>query len=219
MKTIKILGLRRSGNHIITNWLIQHLSLKYNIIYKNNMQYIDNKPVTTEDDRYINNNRLDTMCVMTFEDYSIDEYNRMKLPEGPNILIIRDAYNLFASRIKNSLVGMDRIIVGKWKTHIKYSQNPTKSHICINYNFWCTDEDYKKSIIRQLGLEYIKDFKNIVPKFGGGSSFDGLNYKDNPSLMNVLERYKVYKGQRVFNKYIDREVREYCSKYFNITLN
>ena len=76
-------------------------------------------------------------------------------------------------------------------------------HILI-YDKWVQNKQYRKEIVRVLGLPKFTDagFKD-VPQNCGGSSFDGLEFNGKADEMKVLERWKEYENDEGFMKVLD----------------
>ena len=119
-----------------------------------------------------------------------------------NILILRDPYNLFSSRIRRaSLVNhpayprergeaMNRV-VSLWKEHAREYlgiTNILRNKICIYFNTWFSDKTYRREISNSLGLKFSDQGYSDVSKKGGGSSFDRTKYDGKSHMMDVLNR-------------------------------
>jgi len=133
--------------------------------------------------------------------------------EAINILIIRDPYNLISSRIRKShKVNSPKIyprnfdpsmrrIVTRWKEHAKEylgDSNNLQNKVCVFYNNWFSDIDYRRILCQQLQLgEFTDAGFNIVSKIGGGSSFDGTDFDGGNGRMEVLKRYLQLSGKEI----------------------
>jgi len=99
--------------------------------------------------------------------------------------------------------------IDQWKIYAKeylgltnYLQN-TKT--CISFNRWTTDENYRIAIANRLGLEYSDIALNVVAAVGGeGSSFDDLNYDGKAQKMKVLDRWKVFEKNSIYNEIFEQ---------------
>ena len=89
-----------------------------------------------------------------------------------------------------------------WECYAKEILGETNycpSKIPILFDQWFIDEEYRRSIIEELGFEFTDAGKNIVAAIQNkGSSFDGLKYSQEAEKMKVLDRWKNYKGNRIF---------------------
>jgi hypothetical protein len=124
-----------------------------------------------------------------------------------NILLLRDAYNLFASRFKQEEKDRNKkwtseMAVQRWAEHAdEYLGNTShlgKNVIKVNYNAWCTNCEYRRTIAKRLNLEFTDAGFNRVSHFGAGSSFDGLKYDQRASEMKVLERWRLLSKNKKF---------------------
>jgi len=78
----------------------------------------------------------------------------------------------------------------------------------IFYDQFCTDQDYRQEICKELGGKYTEERLDYVSSEGNGSSFDKFKYQGKGSQMKTRERYiqildtewvDIY--QEMFNKY------------------
>ena len=119
-----------------------------------------------------------------------------------SILVIRDPVNMLASRIKKAArmnhpayprtTGplMDAVIQ-TWKGHAREFLNQTNhlpNRTNIYFNAWFSDQNYRKSISRQLNLEFSDAGFATVSQEGGGSSFEGTSHSGANHNMQVLNR-------------------------------
>ena len=90
--------------------------------------------------------------------------------------------------------------IDMWKAHAKeflgatsFLQSPIDSDtlkVCISYNDWFTSEEYRRTISKNMNLQFNDDGLQYVNRFGEGSSFDDQKYKYDAQKMKVLERWK-----------------------------
>jgi len=120
-----------------------------------------------------------------------------------NVLIVRDPANLFASRIRKARTmpghpayppqtgqWMDRVI-DAWKGHAREFVGKTDrlpDLVGIYYDRWFESEDYRSDLCRKLDIACSDAGLDRVAGYGGGSSFDGMDYDGAASAMRVLER-------------------------------
>jgi hypothetical protein len=209
-------GLKRSGNHAVINWLLGTNSFAFH----NNIIPIA-KILTGEKDMpaplplkswlarrhalpfWETWKARNKDLLITLEDHPVDLSPFTDLPEDArNILILRDPYNLFASRIrKASLVDnasyqtepgplFDRAII-RWKEHAREFLGDTKvlkNLTTIYFDRWFQSEPYRRAICAGLGLEFSDITLSKVSDHGGGSSFDLSSFDNKASQMNVLNR-------------------------------
>jgi hypothetical protein len=138
-----------------------------------------------------------------------------------DILILRDPFNLFASRLR---AGKDLTLtsvataVRIWKQHARefngQSRHLTQSPVLINYNRWVTEPPYRQQLATQLGLNFTDATINNVHKTAGGSSFDGSRYDGHASRMKVLERWKFYQDDPTYRQILHPELIAYGTRLF-----
>lgn len=180
------------------------------------------------------------------EQHSFSEKNLKKIPfltnEGSlhenkigsadkkiNILILRDPYNCYSSRLsKGGLSSRYHPIYGyyafkkMWLFHAKeflditnYFNIKDRLKICISYNKWFCDKEYRRKISKKIGFEFTDKGINQVRKFGGGSSFNQTDFDKKAQKMDVLERWRKNKNHPLFKKLLkDKEIHYYSEKIF-----
>lgn len=179
--------MQRAGHHAILNWLAGH--------YSNSTLYND----FTHEDRieYMTGNGIGNCSFLTVEDYTIEDSKKAIDNHSGNLdhvilLILRDPFNLFASRlsarftVRSGAVSDDAIAM--WKDHARAFLNRT--FVPISFNEWFLNRDYRKSIAEFFGYSYNEDKLKEVPEFGYGSSFDSCDLNGRADEMKVLERWR-----------------------------
>ena len=218
-KEIRVVGLRRTGNHAIINWIVNQQKGKKLFIndtptlaspYRNNYQppddgYLDTLIYSHEDRRlnYVGNpyfeKRHDTFVGKSKKRF--------------DVLILRDPFNLFASRYHsdrtrvyaNSLSVPDMWIMYA-REYLGITNFLKHNKVLINYNKWCTDFLYRKKLAEQLELEFTDEGFEKVSIVGKGSSFDGIEYNNKASKMKVLERWKSFQNDENYIKYFQDKI-------------
>lgn len=210
-------GMARSGNHAVIDWITSMYSHK--VDYWNNVAKVPKKYFYKRKSVLLRSHENRSLAEIFTSDLekSHDLYFG-KTKKRFNILLIRDPFNLFASRLKQVmnqnfdrskygfLMGHPRYKYGAskpeeyvaiWKEHGKEYLGTTsylgENKITINYNQWFLDTNYRKQIANSLGLEYKEESLNQVvgkTRAGGGSSFDKYEYSGKANQMKVLERWK-----------------------------
>jgi len=247
-KIIRVVGLQRSGNHAIIRWILAQFPNK-NKIFLNNVDHGDFSPFETSDFTEINGTIVDkifdkkqqlkgevilysyedAVMKMTSDNFKESVFNlEFEKNKGDyfgeyiqefTIIIIRDPFNFFASRLKklNELTGSKNLNVIKenWITmaslackesRINHVMHPV---ITVSYNRWFSDKHYRKNLTTTLGGIFSDETLAQVTQEGGGSSFDGTNYsKMTLSLFwakkNKLINIQTYKNflkniKKIFN--------------------
>jgi hypothetical protein len=134
------------------------------------------------------------------------------------IIIARDIFNYLASKMKMGRYFFPERNLFAWKDHVRECLGLTNylpNKVCINYNKWCVDMDYRKEVAEKLGVDTFIPEWNEVSSFGGGSSFDILKFKDNAKQMKTDERWKTYEHDEEYLSYLqDKELTDLSERYF-----
>lgn len=198
-KLIQVWSLRRSGAHGVVEWLSPQLSVqdKELVLFYNNAS----EPKT----------RLTgaANALVGLED---------KIPEraaGKNLMVIRDPYNLIASRYnkwKGNKQGYryaepdpEDLLrdIQLWKDFVAatYALEGPDSRAVVFEN-WFRHEDYRRELSEWLGLEFTDVGLNKVNK-AYGSTFDGFEYDGKAQQMDVLFRYRAIESNPYFDPLFD----------------
>ncbi|MGK7889293.1 MAG: hypothetical protein AB4042_08155 [Leptolyngbyaceae cyanobacterium] len=152
-----------------------------------------------EDDRYQvkkNTGIIDSFYHKEFEDnrttYLGDSQHFI------DILVVRDPYNLIASRLKqiDKLTGVKDInlIIDFSKDTLRkatdFEKNQDANKIVIKYNQWFSDKDYRQQLSQQLGGNFNDSSLGEVSSTGGGSSFDGTRFNKKLRLQDIPRKWK-----------------------------
>jgi hypothetical protein len=145
-----------------------------------------------------------------------------------NILILRDPFNLLASRIRSGLydnryIWGQKVVTNKmamriWKQHAreiagKRRRLPAPT-VHILYNDWARSQAHRRSILHQIGLPMLNDRILHVPRVADGSSFDGLSMDGEPGRMAVHERWKQFMDDPNYINCFDDQVLELSDAIF-----
>ena len=209
---IRAFGLMRSGNHAIIDWIQNQFTgettcFLNNIKHGNKDPYTNYEQKTlTGVDEQADIETLRTikkrLLVYSYEDRHELEFDKNNFYESVfqaeyennrqkylgtskhqfDILIIRDPFNFFASRMKLMQVrgpqgGVSdlKLIAKNWKVlateAIKLTKEPQQGKIVASFNQWVTDLEYRRNL-SQLFLGTFNDSsRKKTPEYGGGSSF------------------------------------------------
>ena len=87
--------------------------------------------------------------------------------------------------------------------------------VCINYNQWFQEKDYRRKLASQLGVSFSDAGLTTVPNVGGGSSFDGIQMNGQARSMDVTMRWQQYVKDPAFRALFEREsVWQYSQQIF-----
>lgn len=222
-RIIMIYGLKRSGNHGIINWL---LGQDHFFLFANNIipiapiirgEEIVPKPRAIEPwlkERVFCGRKKLLWPIFklypdiwsfaaSLEDHSLDtKFFKGESPETAELLILRDPFNLFASRVKKAFNiehdAYPREIGGElnrtitlWKSHAREflgETNQLRNAVFVYFNAWFSDQNYRRQISKQLNLRFSDKGFSCVSSIGGGSSFDSTAFDGRSIKMAVLNR-------------------------------
>lgn len=211
-KHIYLFGMRRSGNHVFADWLKAH-DPDGGWIHYNNCTCDENGIVKTGQ---IDGDEDSHNSLITFEDLKYKEI-MSKLPPRRDILLLRDPYNLFASRLQlirtRDDAELDMICQNAfnlWKEHaLAFCQY--EPYLIVNFNLWYKDQEDRKRISETLGFEFTDEgFGSKAGwRFSGGSSFGNTPDPLNSYHENMAE-------DQEFLKLFDDEIVKEASVIFGL---
>lgn len=134
-------------------------------------------------------------------------------------LVLRDPYNMFASRLKKSRQEAKQTFdrwcgekaLALWVHHAELFQGKNE-FIPVNYNLWVESKKYRDNLAVTIGMENRDLFRDVVPKYGGGSSFDRMARPAED--MDVLNRWRAFSGESCFESIFSSRVRAESRKIF-----
>jgi hypothetical protein len=247
-KEMRVIGLSRSGNHAIINWILnqaQGRTCFLNCAEGKTNPFASARPLSSGFPYQTNYSEFDweqeqagvlsqkDLLVHSYEDsflgyvcHPVFEQNHDrwvgKSLQRYDVLILRDPFNLFASRKRAgaALEGVPPATAARiWKQHarefLEQSRYLTQPRILINYNRWATERSYRQKLAARLGLHFTDASINQVPATGGGSSFDGMRYAGDAGNMKILERWKVYQDDPSYLQNLSPKLVDYAVRLFN----
>lgn len=173
--------MQRSGNHAVIQWLQSLFQSARHINDANHDFWL------TDGNQH---SLADQTLFVSFEDSRKKLLNgallsdSVALPKRENsehrtIVVLRDPYNLWASRVTAKRArglscpdGVD-FFLNQYLDLVMLSQ--TDSVLPIKYNHWISSRSYRTTICNQLGGTYSESTLQTTPRHGGGSSFDGIS--------------------------------------------
>jgi hypothetical protein len=229
-----LFSMRRGGQHGVINWICSQYRPS---VHVDDCSLINDKLVGMAPYKYLKGEKKRTqmnpsevidpdgfkMWLFNFEDQWIEEIQKKFLEWSQhvftfdsvtNIVLVRDPYNLFASRSKDRRIQLRGEEARKiYKSHINTAMN-NSDFVDINYNRWFTDKDYRKKLAGRLNIPFTDEgLGDII--WPGVSSFDGSGYDGRAQEMKVLERWKQLKDDFIVRE-LDDELVLYAKDYFNI---
>ena len=219
-------GLRRSGNHAILEWLIQNLGgpRNRNVIKETRIIQCGRAVYINEANTYPSHDAVNLdyyFCKNTFENVIVSyedvptNYTLFNTENTQQIVILRDIFNLFASRHKrakkfpgnehmqNNVMRIDEKAIEVWKQHAN------SDALIIIFERWIESKEYRDSICKQLGIPN-HDITDTVTEFGDGSSFTG---QKRPTIEELKSRSKMVDlPQKVIDKLYHPDITEIRKK-------
>ncbi len=216
---MRIVGLRRTGNHGILNWIIRQAEppvTHYNDVDPES-PYDDSARATATDP---NAERLNWM-VYSLEDMSLavlgdassyprrSHYSEISVDRRVDVIILRDPFNLIASRFRRggdwghrSIYVSGLSVSQLWITYAReflgYTNWLPHNRIGVSYNKWCVSEEYRRDLAQKLGLHFTDMGFQDVSRYGGGSSFDGTGMNGNAQGMSTNQRWQLFRNDNSF---------------------
>lgn len=146
-----------------------------------------------------------------------------------DVLILRDPFNLFASSLKfyvrDGFKGIFPMVLRSrinflWKQYAKeylgLTCYLTHDKVVIRYNQWMSSPEERIIIAGKLGLAVKEDRVDFVPLFGGGSSFDQMDFNGAGSQMKTSERWKAFQDSDLYQGFFDEEMIALSEQIFGI---
>lgn len=220
-----LVGLRRSGNHLFINIIINNYkrvlffndinigtNVLTNHLIRNGSEVIAN---TTLSSKLVNNLNDKPECIIfSFEDLSILDFDEMvnKINKRFNFtkiikcIVIRDLLNCMASRLESNndtLAPVNQDTNELWFSHFN-SRLPK-----LNYNLFLIDNNYKEELKKILCLDKVEDI-NTVSLFFSGSSFNRYS-TEKQSNIDYLTRYKKYFNEEYILNNNFKDIENYFS--------
>ncbi len=251
-KEIRVAGMKRTGNHAIINWVksqhtgevgfLNNVSANenpYRYKYENLQDnFPEHKWAIEHNRKQAQGNFIKRDCLIySYEDFSLDKIASDKFEHNHDlylgksairydILIIRDPFNLLASRLKTSykvpdflsVNSQNKTMIDLWIDYVKEYLGETNylkhNKICINYNQWFTDIEYRRQIAEKLQMEFSDAGIDRVSGQGGGSSFEGKQFDGKATSMDVLNRWQKFCDDPQYKQFFNQEVFEYSEQIF-----
>ena len=237
MRKIKLAGIRRSGNHAILGWIAERLP-EGKTFFVNDVKldrdYSEKRKSDDLPTKRTSPRRKAALLLTSYEDRSLALVNKHEpfvdvvYTEEKKIIVLRDAFNTFASRLKYRKNGKyfkeDDQSSGPpkaselWLEYAKEYAGVTKSLkgsvVMINYNSWFADPDYRVLLAKSLRLDPSPAPFERVPGYGFGSSFSNRSKDGKASKMLVLNRWKTFSKDPSYINYFNEEIIELSKEIF-----
>ncbi|CUH36900.1 hypothetical protein JSE7799_01248 [Jannaschia seosinensis] len=240
---IQVLGMSRSGNHAICNWIFNQADepkLLLNCAEGKTNPFVTCRPFssgqpgwreTPEPARHGAAPKAGTERALLMHSYEdswlahafskeLEAHHDMWL--GPSrrrvrLLILRDPYNLCASRMRMGATLSPHVLRQMWKQHAREALDDTRkveNKVIVLYNRWSTEAAYRRDIAEELGLNFTDAGADQVPRTMGGSSFDGTSFDGRAAEMATNERWKAYVRDPDYRAIFDTEMVSLATRLF-----
>ncbi len=241
---VQMLGLSRSGNHAIADWIFAQAPpprLFLNCAEGGTDPFASCRPLATgkgwrgEPDDTVAADRMRhahrSLLIHSYEDSPIDYVLSERLRQchdawlGPSrrsvfLLVLRDPFNLFASRRRMGRNLPTDFARNLWKSHARAALDPAQllpaGSLVVLYNRWSADRAYRRHIADALGLEFCDRAADQVPSCAGGSSFDGTEFDGNAAAMATQDRWRHFANEEEFTTFFDEEMVELSERLFDL---
>jgi hypothetical protein len=168
------------------------------------------------------------------EDYETSKLWADKYPQHEFILVARDFKNWLASVLQmynnkhagEAEVMPDLVQINKDADEFitirrdveRYATHLSSNKIILSYNKWCTSKKCREELCELYGLKFTDCGFNDVSDNAGGSSFDGVSMNGRGNEMKVLERWKKFKDDPVFNIILEhnQEILKMSNEIFGV---
>jgi hypothetical protein len=193
-KIICMLGIRRSGNSPLRNWLAD--------------QFPDTKVYLNATPDVLNQIPSDRNVVISFEEMPVELLADI---EHTCVLLLRDPFNLWASRIKHYAALSSKkqfispMVTKLWLNHAKAFVKP-EGFIPVNHQSFFTDEAYRRTLSESIDGTFSDESLSFVDDNGQGSSFDGLEFDGIAQDMPIFDRWMQYSHLDCFRELFTKEV-------------
>ena len=182
-KLISIYGIRRSGNHIIANWIMSHYNsgcyindIGYNFRQKtNNLPCHKHlcKPFDIYENPEIIVLGIENKTNLKIHDLYLNKINAYynTMADNIKICLIRNCANLIASHLQAwGNMEYHENIPNHWKQYIDLLKNNCDLQLVV-YDHWLNNQ-YKNIIANKIGFTNKNLGIQDIPNYGGGSSFN-----------------------------------------------
>lgn len=228
-KIIRVFGTKRGGTHALCQWLQDQFNCNN---YKT--RFWDEVPlsrinedldvltpsgvVADENDKrclIFLHNEVDLTSVLSPPNKILDSLE--EIYDIKNILMLRDPYNLFASKAKRK----ERLLTNNYISYCYEFLNSTNyidNKILVKYNDWISDIDSRQELAQEVGVSFDEntDQQSMGRQAKWGSSFG--NNKTAPSKEDLLSRWQIMANDtKYLEVFKDSRIEDFSKKIFNFT--
>ncbi len=229
-RLIVVHAMMRSGTHAIIDWIRGHGGLRFfNALLGPGRPRDGRRPTVRPMDfevwrqRPVPRRRLAStpgdQILVSLEDHEPGFAPFFNVPcETLDVLVLRDPYNTFASRIRmihretGGLETAERLMPELVELWMRYARacldsNGDSGNVYIDYNRWFEEPTYRQAISARLGLRFTDVNFSKVSGHGRGSSFDGRRFDGRNTEMNVMRRFDQLSAaeRSIFQRHVCRD--------------
>ncbi len=216
------MSIRRSGTHVIGDWVEQQfapprkniLNVKYPLLEHKNNQATGH----VKDGKF-------NCLIVSFESWpletidKVEERNHFERMFGRYdtvryLISLRDPWNLFASRLKHGVRRLRHPADYLWTEYARaFIEKPHQAEYVLFHEF-LSKVTRRRKLSKALGGTFDDANIDAVPRYGDGSSFDGQAYNGRGREMDVFGRWREYWDDESFRALFTDEVKALAKKIF-----
>lgn len=224
-REIVVLGMARSGNHAVIEWLLSGAGRSW--VFANDLN-VGQDPFQPAGLVHRSRGEEPRLAVYSHEDFDPATVGD-RVPGGAHVLVLRDPYNLLASRLRAHSINPDavgmpstrdaaRMVMERWILHALEFIGQTHhlpNRFNVNFASFIGDSNYRRDLAAGLRIEPDDSTLKRVATYGRGSSFDRMRYDGKADRMRVLDRWREYAGDPVFQDAVrDPRIRQLAELIF-----
>ena len=240
---LHVLGMSRSGNHAITEWIFLQAAGRKLLLncaegktnpfltcrpLEDGVPWRVEPPIDIEAERQGCFSPKD-LLIHTYEDswlahaFSREFAANHEAWVGPSrrrveLVILRDPFNLFASRLAMGCALSAKVASRMWRQHARVALSARRSgpveRRAVLYNRWVEDREYRRDLAYFLGLPFTDRGHDKVAMCAGGSSFDGTVYDGRATAMPTNGRWRRYANSDEYRSLFDPQTVELSERIF-----
>lgn len=218
--TLRVFGMKRAGNHAVIDWLIRNSgAARYHFLnnckpnktpFESALRFYTEAGSTRRGEAPFD--RGDTapdLFMASYEDLNLEDLlgedaaaRRLVWPhDAPrDVYVQRNFLNWLPSYLRlwrNRGVDAPSALCAKvfpaietWKANHRLHDSGAAKIVVVEFEHWRSDPAYRRDLLAALGFAPRDDDISRVPRNGGGSSFDGLDFDGKAQEMAVGERWR-----------------------------
>ncbi len=216
------LSIRRSGTHVIGDWIEKQFAPPRKNILNVKYPLLEHKNRLAPEE--VRDGKLNCLIV-SFESWpletiwKVEDNNQFEKLFGRYddikfLICLRDPWNLFASRIKHGVKRLRHPADYLWVEYATaFLKKPYEAEYILYHEF-LSKITRRRKLSKALGGTFDDTNIDAVPKYGDGSSFDGQAYNGRGREMDVFGRWRQYWDAEEFQALFTDEVKALAKKIF-----